>query len=202
MLILALLTLRIMFWHFVEWIASLLRLSDAVSWQNSQKNAPVWDRSDYAHFFRNLFRVERVTESEILAPSACAFNEHEILVSTEVAQEGRSNYLPIPILKCELVEQSTSLLCTRCSIVYRQVERSRDGCISYARGSFDGSWSIARGSFDGSVASDTMRNRAVACADCGIRVAHGADCGIGVAELVMEAVELRAAVVWMMLLKL
>ena len=35
-------------------------------------------------------RVERVTESEILAPSARVFNEHEILVSTEAAQEERS----------------------------------------------------------------------------------------------------------------
>jgi len=85
-----------------------LRLFDAVSWRNSQKNAPVWGRSDHAHLSRYLFRVERVTESEILAPSARAFNEHEILVSTEEAQEGRSNYLPISILKCELVEQSTS----------------------------------------------------------------------------------------------
>jgi len=74
-------------------------------------------------------------------------------------------------------------LCIRCSIVYGQVERSRDGGISDARGIFDGSGSVARGSFDGSVASDTTRNRAVACADCGIRVAHGADCGIGVAEV-------------------
>jgi len=106
MLMLALLTLLLIFWRFVEWIASLLRLSDAGSWRNSQKNAPVWGRSDYAHFFRDLF----ITESEILAPSARAFNENEILVSTEAAQEGRSNYLPIPILKCELVEQSTSLL--------------------------------------------------------------------------------------------
>jgi len=73
------------------------------------KNAPVWSRSDYAYFSRNLFRVERVTESEILAPSTRAFNEHEILVSTEAAQEEWSYYLPIPILKCELVEQSTSL---------------------------------------------------------------------------------------------
>jgi len=109
MLILALSTLRLIFWRFVEWIASLLDLSDAVNWRNSQKNAPVLGRSDYAHFFRNLFRVERVIESEIWAPSARAFNEREILVSTEAAQEGRSNYLPIPILKCELVEQSTSL---------------------------------------------------------------------------------------------
>jgi len=54
-------------------------------------------------------RVERVTESEILAPSARAFNENEILVSTEAAQEGRSNYLPILILKWELFEQSKSL---------------------------------------------------------------------------------------------
>jgi len=30
-------------------------------------------------------------------------------VSTEAAQEERNYYLPIPILKCELVEQSTSL---------------------------------------------------------------------------------------------
>eukprot|EP00277_Geminigera_cryophila_P000766 CAMPEP_0179427372 /NCGR_PEP_ID=MMETSP0799-20121207/13342_1 /TAXON_ID=46947 /ORGANISM="Geminigera cryophila, Strain CCMP2564" /LENGTH=630 /DNA_ID=CAMNT_0021202397 /DNA_START=535 /DNA_END=2429 /DNA_ORIENTATION=+ len=59
--------------------------------------------------FQEPVQVERVTESEILAPSASAFNEHEIRVSTEVAEEGRSNYLPIPILKCELVEQSTSL---------------------------------------------------------------------------------------------
>jgi len=101
MLILALLALRLIFWRFVEWIASLLGLSDAVNWRNFQKNAPVLGRSDYAHFSRNLFRVERVTESEILAPSARAFNEHEILVSTEAAQEGRSNYLPIPILKYE-----------------------------------------------------------------------------------------------------
>jgi len=49
-----------------------------------------------------LFRVERVTELEILAPSAR-------VVSTEAAQEGRSNYLPIPVLKYKLVEQSTSL---------------------------------------------------------------------------------------------
>ena len=103
MLMLALLPLLLIFWRFAKWIASLLRLSDAGSWRNSQKNAPVWGRSDYAHFFRNLFRVERVTESEILAPSA------RILVLTEAAQEGRSNYLPIPIIKCELVEQSTSL---------------------------------------------------------------------------------------------
>jgi len=109
MLMLALLTLPLIFWRFVEWIASLLRLSDAGNWQNSQKNAPVWDRSDYAHFFRNLFRVEQVTELESLAPSARASNENEILVSAKAAQEGRSNYLPIPILKCELVEQSTSL---------------------------------------------------------------------------------------------
>jgi len=77
---LALLTLLLIFWRFVEWIASLLRLSDAGSWRNSQKHAPVWGRSDYAHFFRNLFRVQRVTESEILAPSVRAFNENEILV--------------------------------------------------------------------------------------------------------------------------
>ena len=101
--VLALLPLLLIFWRFAKWIASLLRLSDAGSWRNSQKNAPVWGRSDYAHFFRNLFRVERVTESEILAPSA------RILVLTEAAQEGRSNYLPIRIIKCELVEQSTSL---------------------------------------------------------------------------------------------
>ena len=93
----------------MEWISSLLRLSDAVSWRNSQKNAPVWDRSDYAHLSKNLFRVERVTELEILAHSACAFNEHEILVLTAAAQEGWSNYLPTLILKCELVEQSTFL---------------------------------------------------------------------------------------------
>jgi len=109
MLMLALLTLLLIFWCFVEWIASLLRLSDAGNWRNSQKNAPVWDRSDHAHFFRNLFRVERVTKSKILAPSARASNDNEILVPTKAAQEGRSNYLPIPILKCELVEQSTSL---------------------------------------------------------------------------------------------
>jgi len=36
-------------------------------------------------------------------------NKHEILVSTEAAEKGRSNYLQIPILKCELIEQSTSL---------------------------------------------------------------------------------------------
>jgi len=30
-------------------------------------------------------------------------------MSTETTQEGRSNYLPTPILKCKLVEQSTSL---------------------------------------------------------------------------------------------
>jgi len=93
----------------VEWIVPLLRLSDAGSWRNSQKNASVWSRSDYTYFFRNLFRVERVTESEILAPSARAFNEHEILGSAEAAQEERSSYRPIPILKCELFEQSTSL---------------------------------------------------------------------------------------------
>jgi len=92
-----------------EWIAPLLRLSDAVSWRVFHKNAPVWGRSDDAHFSRNLFRVERVTESEILAPSARAFNEHEILVSTEAVEEGRSNYPPIPILKCVLVKQSISL---------------------------------------------------------------------------------------------
>jgi len=34
---------------------------------------------------------------------------HEILVSTETAEEGRENYLLIPILKCEWIEQSTSL---------------------------------------------------------------------------------------------
>jgi len=62
------------------------------------------------------------------------------------------------------------------------VERSRDGGISVARGIFDGSGSIARGSFDGSGASEATRKRAVACADCGIRVAHGVDGGIGVAE--------------------
>jgi len=44
-----------------------------------------------------------------LAPFARAFNENEILVSTEAAQEGKSNYLQIPILKCDLVKQSTSL---------------------------------------------------------------------------------------------
>jgi len=93
MLILALLTLRLVFCRCVEWIVPLLRLSEAGSWRNSQKNASVWSRSDYAYFFRNLFRVERVTESEILAPSARAFNEHEILVSTEAAQEERSYYL-------------------------------------------------------------------------------------------------------------
>jgi len=94
---LALLTLPLIFWRFVEWIASLLRLSDTGNWQNSQKNTPVWDRSDYAHFFRNLFRVERVTELEILAPSARASNENEILMSTKAAQEGRSNYLKTAI---------------------------------------------------------------------------------------------------------
>ena len=30
-------------------------------------------------------------------------------MSTEAAEEERSNYLPIPILTCKLVEQSTSL---------------------------------------------------------------------------------------------
>jgi len=109
MLIVALLTLRLVLCRCVEWIVPLLRLSDAGSWRNFQKNASVWSRSDYAYFFRNLFRVERVTESEILAPSARAFNEHEILVSTEAAQEERSYYLPVPILKCELFEHSTSL---------------------------------------------------------------------------------------------
>ena len=109
MLILALLTLRLIFWRFVEWIASLLGLSDAVNWRNSQKYAPVLGRSDYAHFSRNLFRVERVIESEILAPSARAFNAHEILVSTEAAQEGRSNYLLIPILKCKTATRTMSL---------------------------------------------------------------------------------------------
>jgi len=139
---LALLTLLLIFWRFVEWIASLLRLSDAGSWRNSQKNAPVWGRSDYAHVFRDLFRVERVTESEILAPSARAFNENEILVSTEAAQEGGSNYLPIPILKCELVEQSISLSqdaaqeggsnylpihILKCELVEQSISLSQDG---------------------------------------------------------------------------
>jgi len=64
------------------------------------------------------------------------------------------------------VDRATCL-CICCSIVYGQVERTRDGGISNARGSFDGSGSVARGSFDGSVASDTTTNRAVACADCG-----------------------------------
>jgi len=109
MLILVLLTIRLIFWRFVEWIASLLGLSDAVNWRNSQKYAPVLGRSDYAHFSRNLFRVERVIESEILAPSARAFNAHEILVSTEAAQEGRSNYLLIPILKCKTATRTMSL---------------------------------------------------------------------------------------------
>ena len=67
------------------------------------------DKRNSRVFFKNLFRVERATELEILTPSARAFNEHEILVSTEAADEERSKYSPIPILKCELVEQSTSL---------------------------------------------------------------------------------------------
>jgi len=109
MLILAILTLRLVFWRFVEWIASLLHLFYAVSWRNSQNTPPVLGRSDNAHFPRNLHRVERVTELRILAPSVRAFNVHEILVSTETAEEGRENYLLIPILKCEWIEQSTSL---------------------------------------------------------------------------------------------
>jgi len=44
MLMLALLTLLLISWRFVEWIVSLLRLSDAGSWRNSQKHALVWVR--------------------------------------------------------------------------------------------------------------------------------------------------------------
>ena len=58
MLIVALLTLRLVFCRCVEWIVPLLRLSDAGSWRNSQKNASVWSRSDFAYFFRNLFVTE------------------------------------------------------------------------------------------------------------------------------------------------
>ena len=72
------------------------------------------------------------------------------------------------------VERAT-FLCIRCSIVYGQVERSRDGGTSVARGSVDGSGSVDD-------ASEATRKRAVACADCGIRVAHGVDGGNGVAE--------------------
>ena len=72
------------------------------------------------------------------------------------------------------VDRATCV-CICCSIVYRQLERSREGGISVARASFDGS-----GSVDG--ASEAVRNCAVAYADCGIRVAHSADGGIGVAE--------------------
>ena len=42
------------------------------------------------------------------------------------------------------VDRATCL-CIRCSIVYGQVKKSRDGGISDARGSFDGSGSGARG---------------------------------------------------------
>ena len=99
----------------------------------------------------NLFRVERVTESEILAPSARAFNEHEILVSTEAAEEERSNHLPIPILKCELVEQSISLSrdCNEDQIVF--------GCESIAQSTLL-SWGDSGG---GSVCDDERHGRGV-----------------------------------------
>jgi len=110
------------------------------------------------------------------------------------------------------VERAT-FLCIRCSIVYGQVERSRDGGTSVARGSVDGSGSVDD-------ASEATRNCAVGGADCGVGVARNAvgstvACAILASELlmvwmvalaslnlVMAAVQLMAAVVLMALLKL
>jgi len=70
-------------------------------------------------------------------------------------------------------------VCIRCSIVFRQVERSREGGISVACGTFDGS-----GSIDG--ASKAMRNCAIAVegANGGVGVAHVADDAAGEALVV------------------
>ena len=64
MLILAILMLLLILWRFVQWIASLLRLSDAVSWRISHKNVPVWCRSEDAHFSRNFRACSGFSESQ------------------------------------------------------------------------------------------------------------------------------------------
>jgi len=93
-------------------------------------------------------------------------------------------------------------LCIRCSIVYGQVERSRDGGISVARGSFDGSGSVARGSLD-SVALLRLRESA----QLHVRIAASELLMVWMVamaslNLVMAAVVLMAAAVSMTLLKL
>jgi len=110
-------------------------------------------------------------------------------------------------------KQKVTFLCIRCSIVYGQVERSRDGGTSVARGSVDGSGSVDD-------ASEATRNCAVGGADCGVGVARRAvgstvACAILASELlivrtvalaslnsVMETVVVMAAVVLMALLRL
>ena len=80
-------------------------------------------------------------------------NKHEILVSTEAAEKGRSNYLQIPILRCELIEQSTSL--------------SRDGnedqivfgCQSIAQSTL-----LSRGGSGGGIVCDDERHGSVCVA--------------------------------------
>ena len=86
-----------------------------------------------------------------------------------VADEGKGN---------TTVDRATCV-CIRCSIAFRQVERSQEGGISVAHGSFDGN-----GSVDG--ASEAMRNCAVAIegANGGVGVAHVADGAAGEALVV------------------
>ena len=110
MLILAILTLQLILGRFVEWIVchycAYLMLSVGEILQK------LLCRSDYAHFSRNLLRVERVTELEILAPSVRTLNEHEILVSTEAAEEGKGNYFTntypqMPVGRAEHISLTT-----------------------------------------------------------------------------------------------
>ena len=152
-------------------------------WAAGCRNALKWVASKFRYI--NIYDNRYVNRNRCVYKDKCTWDVGECMkanfnylyeqnkdISTSaVADEEKGN---------TTVDRATCV-CIRCSIVFRQVERSQEGGISVARGSFDGS-----GSVDG--ASEAMRNCAVAV--------EGANGGVGVAHVAGEALVMGVGVVF------